>query len=269
MPLTIDDLTSKSFNRTVSTAIQASVLKLIYHQTGTNQDETQKSFMIKLHHLEHSRSQRIIWLLEELGLPYEVVLYKRDPKTYLAPPELLKIHPLGKSPAITDGDIAVAESAAIVEYLIDKAGGNLRPQAGTEAHRQYTYWLHFAEGTAMPPLVMTLVFNKIENAPVPFFLKPLVLPIARGISAQVKKSFINPNLDKQFAFIDDHLSKNKWFCGDQMTGADIMMSFPLEAAATRAEAIKNKPNIQAFVERIHNLPAYRTALQKGGPYDYA
>lgn len=225
--------------------------------------------MIQLHHLEHSRSQRIIWLLEELGLPYEVVLYKRDPKTYLAPPELLKIHPLGKSPVITDGDITVAESAAIVEYLVDKAGGAMRPAAGTEANRQYTYWMHFAEGTIMPPLVMTLVFNKIENAPLPFFLKPLVLPIARGISAQVKSSFINPNLEKQFAFIDAHLGKNQWFCGDQLSGADFMMIFPLEAAASRADAIKNCTNIKAFVDRVHKLPAYRTALEKGGPYDYA
>ena len=148
--------------------------------------------MIEVHHLEHSRSQRIIWLLEELGLPYKVTRYARDAKTYLAPPELLKIHPLGKSPVITDGDITVAESGAIVEYLIDKAGGKMRPAHGTQAHRDYTYWMHFAEGTAMPPLVMTLVFNKIENAPVPAFLKPIVLPIARGISKQVKSGFINP-----------------------------------------------------------------------------
>lgn len=225
--------------------------------------------MIKLHHLEHSRSQRIIWLLEELELPYEIILYKRDPKTYLAPEELLAIHPLGKSPIITDGDITVAESGAIVEYLIDKAGGRFRPDAGTDAARQYTYWMHFAEGTAMPPLVMSLVFNKIENAPLPLLLKPIVLPIARGISAQVKKSFINPNLERQFAFIEDHLSKNEWFCGSQMTGADFMMSFPLEAAASRSEMISHKPGILKFINRVHNLPAYKVALEKGGPYDYA
>lgn len=180
--------------------------------------------MIEVHHLEHSRSQRIIWLLEELGLPYKVKRYARDAKTYLAPPELLKIHPLGKSPVITDGDITVAESGAIVEYLIDKAGGKFRPAAGTQAHRDYTYWMHFAEGTAMPPLVMTLVFNKIENAPVPALLKPIVLPIARGISKQVKSSFINPNLEKQFAYIESVLAKNEWFCGSEMTGADFMLS---------------------------------------------
>ncbi|HEX4918335.1 MAG TPA: glutathione S-transferase [Limnobacter sp.] len=225
--------------------------------------------MITLHHLEHSRSQRIIWLLEELGLPYEVKHYKRDPKTYLAPAELFKIHPLGKSPVITDGNITVAESGAIVEYLIDKAGGKLRPAAGTQAHRDYVYWTHFAEGSAMPFLVMTLIFNKIEKAPLPFFLKPIVLPIARGISAQVKNSFLNPNLERQFKYLNDHLGKNTWFCGDQMTGADIMMIFPLEAAASRAESIKSMPNIAAYVKRVHALPAYKKALEVGGPYDYA
>lgn len=225
--------------------------------------------MITLHHLEHSRSQRIIWLLEELGLPFEIKLYKRDPKTYLAPKELFDVHPLGKSPVVTDGDVTVAESAAIVEYLIDKAGGKFRPKAGTDAALQFTYWMHFAEGTMMPPLVMTLVFNKIENAPVPFFLKPIVLPIARGISAQVKNSFINPNLNRQFQFIDKHLSKNEWFCGDELSGADFMMIFPLEAAASRSSDIENMPNIKKYVAKVHALPAYKKALEKGGPYDYA
>ncbi len=225
--------------------------------------------MIEVHHLEHSRSQRIIWLLEELGLPYKVTRYERDKKTYLAPASLLKVHPLGKSPVITDGEITVAESAAIVEYLIDKANGKMRPQPGTQAHRDYTYWMHFAEGTAMPPLVMTLVFNKIENAPLPFFLKPIVQPIARGISKQVKTSFINPNLNAQFKFIESVLAKNPWFCGPEMTGADIMMSFPLEAAASRAEDIRNMPHITAYLKRIHALPSYKKALEVGGPYNYA
>lgn len=225
--------------------------------------------MIVVHHLEHSRSQRILWLLEELGLPYEVKHYKRDAKTYLAPPELFKVHPLGKSPVITDGDITVAESGAIIEYLVDKAGGKLRPAAGTQAHRDYTYWMHFAEGSAMPFLVMTLIFNKIENAPVPALLKPLVLPIARGISKQVKSSFINPNLERQFKYLNDVLGKNKWFCGDEMTAADVMMSFPLEAAMSRADQINSMPNIAAFVKRIHAMPSYKKALEVGGPYDYA
>ncbi|MDX1668256.1 MAG: glutathione binding-like protein [Limnobacter sp.] len=151
----------------------------------------------------------------------------------------------------------------------DKAEGKFRPTAGTEAARQYTYWMHFAEGTMMPPLVMTLVFNKIENAPLPFFLKPIVLPIARGISAQVKNSFINPNLSRQFQFIENHLSKNAWFCGDELSGADFMMIFPLEAAANRSKDIDNMPNIKKYVAKVHALPAYKKALEKGGPYDYA
>lgn len=225
--------------------------------------------MIVVHHLEHSRSQRILWLLEELGLPYTVRRYSRDPITYLAPPELFKVHPLGKSPVITDGDITVAESGAIVEYLVEKAGGKLRPEAGTQAARDFTYWMHFAEGSAMPFLVMTLIFNKIENAPLPLLLKPLVLPIARGISKQVKSSFIDPNLARQFKYINDVLTQNTWFCGADMTAADIMMSFPLEAACSRAEAIAQFPKIREFVDRIHARPAYRKALEVGGPYDYA
>lgn len=227
--------------------------------------------MIEVHHLEQSRSQRILWLLEELGLPYKVTRYARDPKTYLAPHELLKVHPLGKSPVITDGDITVAESGAIVEYLIDKAGGALRPPAGTQAHRDYTYWMHFAEGSAMPPLVMTMVFNKIENAPVPALLKPFILPIARGISKQVKRGFINPTLKKQFAYIENVLSLNEWFCGPQMTGADFMMIFPLEAAINRAESSlpNDYPMIASYVKRVHAMPGFQRALAAGGPYNYA
>lgn len=225
--------------------------------------------MIVVHHLEHSRSQRILWLLEELGLPYTVKRYSRDPITYLAPPELFKVHPLGKSPVITDGDITVAESGAIVEYLVEKAGGKLRPEAGTQAARDFTYWMHFAEGSAMPFLVMTLIFNKIENAPLPLLLKPLVLPIARGISKQVKSSFIDPNLARQFKYINDVLTQIAWFCGADMTAADIMMSFPLEAACSRAQAIAQFPKIREFVDRIHARPAYKKALEVGGPYDYA
>lgn len=225
--------------------------------------------MIVVHHLEHSRSQRILWLLEELGLPYEVKHYKRDAKTFLAPPELFKIHPLGKSPVITDGDITVAESGAIIEYLVDKAGGKLRPALGTQAHRDYTYWMHFAEGSAMPFLVMTLIFNKIEQAPVPLLLKPLILPIAKGISGQVKKSFLNPNLERQFKYLDGILAQQPWFCGADMTAADIMMSFPLEAAMDRAGGAGAFPHMKAFVDRIHAMPTYKKALEVGGPYAYA
>ena len=222
--------------------------------------------MIEVHHLENSRSQRVLWLLELLELPYTVVRYERDPKTGLAPPALLAVHPLGKSPVIVDGDTVVAESGAIVEYLVDKADGMLRPQAATSALQSYRYWLHFAEGTAMPLWVMTLVFHKIENAPLPFYLKPIVKPIARGISRQVRRSFIEPNQTRQFELIEATLTKSLWFCGDTLTAADVMMSMPLEAACAFSSNIDKYPHIQKFVQTIHAMPSYQKALAVGRPY---
>src|ERR1700692_4092101 len=149
--------------------------------------------MLVVHHLNNSRSQRVLWLLEELGVPYEVKRYERDAKTMLAPPSLIAIHPLGKSPVIVDGDVTVAESGAIIEYLVDKYGERrLIPPAGSRERLRYTYWLHFAEGSAMTPLLLKLVFDRIEAAPKPFFIKP----IARGISAQVIDGFVGPNLTR-------------------------------------------------------------------------
>src|SRR5436190_4433183 len=183
--------------------------------------------MITLHHLNNSRSQRILWLLEELGLPYEIKHYQRDPKTSLAPPDLLRIHPLGKSPVITDGDLTIAESGAIVEYLVERYGkGAFIPAQGTPERLRYTYWLHFAEGTAMPPLVMKLVFNRIEKGPMPFFAKP----IARGIAQRVKQGFIDPNLERIVSHIEAELGRSEWFASDAFSAADIQMSFPVEAA---------------------------------------
>ncbi|MCB1998888.1 MAG: glutathione S-transferase [Burkholderiaceae bacterium] len=219
--------------------------------------------MITVHHLEHSRSQRVLWLLEELGLPYEVKRYARDRKTMLAPPELAAVHPLGKSPVITDGDVVVAESGAIVEYLVDThGGGRLKPAAGTPAHRQYIYWLHFAEGTAMPPLLMKLVFDKVRSAKMPFFAKP----IARGIADQVEKSFIRPNLARQFAFMEAELANRDWFAGSDFSAADVQMSFPLEAASARGGLGQAFPRLTAWLSRIHARPAYQRALERGGPY---
>ena len=188
--------------------------------------------MITVHHLNNSRSQRVLWLLEELGQPYEIVRYQRDAQTMLAPPELLKVHPLGKSPVITDGDITVAESGAIIEYLLDACGANagLRPAPRTPEGRRYTYWLHFAEGSAMPPLVMKLVFQRIVSTPMPFFAKP----IARGIAGKVQGLFIDPNLQRQVAFMEHELAQGPWFAGAQFSAADIQMSFPVEAASQRA-----------------------------------
>ncbi len=218
--------------------------------------------MITVHHLENSRSQRVLWLLEELSLPYDVKRYARDKVTSLAPPELLQVHPLGKSPVITDGDVTVAETGAIVEYLVDRAGGQLRPAPGSPEHRRYTYWLHFAEGSAMPPLVMTLVFTRVKRAPMPFFARP----IARAIADKVLDGFIDPNVRRQLDFMESELAHRPWFCGDTFTAADVMMSFPLEAAAVRGGLEARQPKLTAFLERIHGRPAYRRALERGGPF---
>jgi glutathione S-transferase len=219
--------------------------------------------MITLHHLENSRSQRVLWLLEELALPYEVRRYQRDPKTMLAPPELAQVHALGKSPVITDGDITVAESGAIVEYLLDTYGeGRLRPPAGTPQRRQFTYWLHFAEGSAMPPLLMKLVFDKVRTAPVPFFIKPVV----KGIADKVTTGFIAPNIKSQLDFMEAYLAKQPWFAGKEFSAADIQMSFPLEAAAGRAGLDASRPRLAAWLKKIHARAAYRRALEAGGPY---
>jgi glutathione S-transferase len=219
--------------------------------------------MITLHHLENSRSQRVLWLLEELGLPYAVKRYARDTKTMLAPPELLRVHPLGKSPVITDGDITVAESGAIIEYLLDAQGqGALRPAAGTAQRRQFTYWLHFAEGSAMPFLLLKLVFDKVRTAPMPFFLKP----VAKGIADQVTKVFIAPNLQRQLDYMEAELMQRPWFAGDDFTAADVQMSFPLEAAAARGGLDARYPAMAAWLAKIHARPAYQRALTVGGPY---
>ncbi len=219
--------------------------------------------MITVHHLENSRSQRVLWLLEELGLPYTVKRYERDRKTMLAPPELRAVHPLGKSPVITEGAVTVAESGAIVEYLLDEHDpeGRLRPKPRTPEGRRFTYWLHFAEGSAMPPLLMKLVFDKVGTA-APF----LVRPVAKGIAAEVKRSFIDPNLLGQFAFMESELSQRPWFAGDQFSAADVQMSFPLEAAASRGGLDQRYPKLLDFLARVHARPAYQRALKAGGPY---
>ncbi len=219
---------------------------------------------IIVHHLENSRSQRVLWLLEELGLPYEIVHYKRDAKTMLAPASLRKVHPLGKSPVITDGGQTVAESGAIVEYLVARAS-RLVPAQGTPERLRYTYWLHFAEGTAMPPLLLKLIFDKVASAPMPFFIKP----IAKGISAKVLAMAVDPNLKRQFDFMESELASRTWFAGDAFSAADIQMSFPLEAAAQRAGLDGRWPRLKAFLARIHARPAYQRALERGGPYSFA
>ncbi|MCW8306537.1 glutathione S-transferase [Acidiphilium sp. PA] len=221
--------------------------------------------MIIVHHLEASRSQRILWLLEELGLEYEVKLYKRNPKTMLAPPSLKSVHPLGKSPVITDGDTIVAETGAIIEYIIDKYGeGRLIPPAGSDDRRRYTYWLHYAEGSAMPFLVMKLIFTEMPNQ-APFIAKPLL----RMIGNKVGESYLDPNIATHIRFWEDSLANSTWFAGPELTGADIMMSFPAEAANARGALRGNFPRINAFLAAAHARPAYQRALAQGGPYPYA
>ena len=220
--------------------------------------------MIIVHHLNNSRSQRILWLLEELGLPYELKRYQRDPKTMLAPASLKAVHPLGKSPVITDGAHTIAESGAIIEYLIERYGnGRLIPAAGTPQKLRWTYWLHFAEGSAMPPLLMKLVFDKVESSPMPFFVKP----IARGIASKVKNSFILPNIHSQLAYMEAELEQTKWFAGNEFTAADIQMSFPLEAAHARGGlTAQTHPRLTDWLARIHARPAYLRAIERGGEY---
>ncbi|WP_186223090.1 glutathione S-transferase family protein [Burkholderia gladioli] len=219
--------------------------------------------MLIVHHLNNSRSQRVLWLLEELGVPYELKRYQRDPKTMLAPPELRAIHPLGKSPVLTDEGFTLAESGAIIEYLVERYGeGRFAPPPGTPQRLRYTYWLHYAEGSAMPPLLLKLVALRIAQAPMPFFARP----IARKISSTLQSSFVDPQLKLHLGYVDAALRETGWFVGDSFSAADVQMSFPLEAAASRADTLAQLPAIRAFLERIHARPAYQRALQRGGPY---
>ena len=220
--------------------------------------------MIKIHHLEDSRSQRILWLLEELGLDYEVIRYERDPETRLAPDALRAVHPLGKSPILEEDDIIVAETGAIIEYVIEThGGGQLKPAKGTPEARAWTYWMHYAEGSAMPPLLMKLVFQMLpQNA------NALVRPMVKAIASRTQDSFIDPRVREHVEFWDSSLAPTGWFAGDAFSAADIIMSFPLEAAADRSIA-GQYPNISGFLTRIHERPAYQRALERGGPYAYA
>ncbi len=220
--------------------------------------------MIVVHHLNNSRSQRVLWLLEELGKEYEIKPYQRDRKTMLAPPELRAVHPLGKSPVISDGALTLAESGAIVEYLASRYGaGRLVPAADTPERWRYTYWLHFAEGSAMPPLLMKLIFDRLKKAPMPFFIRP----IARKIADRALDSFVIPNLERNLDFMEGELAKSEWFASREFTAADIQMSFPLEAARVRGGLDEKRPRLMGFLDRIHSRPAYQRALERGGKYE--
>jgi glutathione S-transferase len=219
--------------------------------------------MIVVHHLNNSRSQRVLWLLEELGVPYEVKRYQRDAKTMLAPPELRAVHPLGKSPVIEDGGQVLAESGAIIEYLAERYGeGRLIPDAGTPERLRYRYWMHFAEGTAQPPLLLKLLFDRVEKAPMPFFVRP----VARAIAQRAKAGYVQPNIERNLDFMEGELQGRDWFTGEAFSAADIQMSFPLEGARARGGLDEKRPRLMDFLARIHARPAYRRAVERGGAY---
>ena len=224
--------------------------------------------MLTVHHLETSRSQRILWLLEELAVPYDIRLYRRDPVSRLAPAALKKIHPLGKSPLVTDDDTVVAESGAIIEYLVERFGAQaptelaqLEPARGTSEHRQCRFWMHYAEGSLMSWLVMQLVFDTIPRQPMPFFVRP----IARALCGKVQQKLIHPNVQTALAFMEAHLGQHPWFAGEHLTMADFQMSFAVEAALARGGNQAAWPHLVAYRQRMQARPAYQRALDKGGP----
>ena len=224
--------------------------------------------MITVHHLNNSRSQRILWMLEELGVDYRIEHHQRDPKTMLAPASLKKVHPLGKSPVIVDGRHTLAESGAIIEYLVEKYGdrakgelAHLQPAPGSRENRQCRFFMHYAEGSLMNWLVMKLVFSSIPRRPMPFFAKP----IARAICAKVQDQLVDPNLQTAAQFLEAHLAKNRWFAGNELTMADFQMSFAVEALLMRASELGDFPKLKAYQERMRARPAYRRAEAKGGP----
>lgn len=222
--------------------------------------------MILVHHLENSRSQRVLWLLEELGVPYEVKRYDRDKNTNLAPAALMKVHPLGKSPVIDDGGVIVAETGAIIEHILDAYGkGRLQPARGTPEWNRYRYWMHAAEGSYMPPMVLTLLLNRMETAPMPFFAKP----IAKRLVGAVKAGYLDHTVKALFDHLDAELRRSEWLAGDAFSAADIMMSFPIEAASQRSAQAKGRKSFDAFVKKIQTRPAYKKALDRGGPYAFA
>lgn len=219
--------------------------------------------MIVVHHLNNSRSQRILWLLEELGLDYEVVKHFRDPVTNLAPPSVREVHPLGKLPVIRDGELLLAESGAIIEYLLERYGeGRLAPPIGTPERIRYLYWMHYAEGSAMPALLLKVVFDQIESAPVPFFVRP----ITRGLGRQVKAKLVLPQIVRHLDFLEAELGGSEWFAGPEITAADLQLSFAIEGAAARGGLDAKWPRLMAWLDRIHARPAYQRAIERGGPY---
>ena len=207
--------------------------------------------MIRVHHLNHSRSQRVLWLLEELGVPCEITRYQRNKATMLAPPEMKRVHPLGKSPVIEDDGRTFAETGLIVEYLVERYGPELAPPRDSDLYWRYRYWLHYAEGSAMPPLLLKLIVDRL------------------GLLAFPARKFVNSQVKLHLDYMEAELGNAPWFVGERLSAADIMLSFPLEAASVRGGLNQTRPNLFGFLERIHARPAYRRALEKGGPYRFA
>jgi glutathione S-transferase len=215
-----------------------------------------------VHHLESSRSTRVLWLLEELGVPYELREYKRDPKTWRAGEDLRRVHPLGKSPVVEVDGKKLVESGAILETLLDVFGdGRLRPASGTEELVRYRMFLHFAEGSMMTPLFVSLLMARIRGSKVPFFIKP----ITRKIAEQVNESYARPEMASQLAFLESELASRPFVAGPELTAADIQMSYPLEAAVARAGLDGRYPNLMAYLERTRARDAYKRAVTRGGP----
>lgn len=220
--------------------------------------------MIVVHHLEYSRSQRILWLLEELGQAYEIKVYKRNPQTKLAPPELKEIHPLGKSPLISIDGETIAESAVILEYLLDRFDVNqqFRPAPSTAEFQNYRYWLHYAEASLMPPLLVALIFGELQKAKLPFFIKPIV----NTLVAKVKAAFFGPQIKLHFDFIEQHLRKNPWLAGENFSAADIQLSYPIEAGFSRGLEAKQYPALTAYYHKCKQRPAWQRAEAKVGNF---
>jgi glutathione S-transferase len=206
--------------------------------------------MIRVHHLNNSRSQRVLWLLEEIGVPYEIIRYERKPNM-LAPDELKRVHPLGKSPIIEDDGTKLAETGLIIEYLVEHHARNLAPARDTSPYWRYKYWLHYAEGSLMPPLLLKLVVDRL------------------GLLGRPARGFVNSQIKLHLDFLEAELAAAQWFAGEEFSAADIMMSFPLEVARARAGLDATRPKLFDFLRRIHARQAYQRALEKGGAYRYA
>jgi glutathione S-transferase len=220
--------------------------------------------MITVYHLNNSRSQRVLWLLEELGLPYEVKRYERNPTTLRAPAALRAVHPLGKAPTITDGQLTLAESGAILEYLVERAehGPRLAPPPRTPERLRYSYWMHYAEGSAMLPVVLRLLFDEMPRQPMPALARPVV----RALASRVIESFVQPQVEAHLEYLESELGKSTWFAGEEFTAADIQMSFPIEVVAGRGGLGAERVKLRGYLERIHQRPAYQRAIERGGPY---